>query len=352
MCVRSRLCQVFADMATSELLCLPSLPASSAINGNTTYVLQTRWLYTSQFNYTCGTYLLLTTCLPQTDRHTPTAGYSKGIRGLSSTDTLLVAVNMPLLAPTKGQKNAAKRTAKRQGAPATKEIPSSNVEYTIVGTIEPERLDTPDITITPTQDSAASTQDVTGSPSSGSSPGLSALPLESLGSFNHHFTFAAPTGVATLGEPSNITDISNHIYASSSSKDVEGVEGQRPASLGFSEAFVEDLRNPTFLTAAVSTRAFEEALSRKSDVTESSIFTRLHDATTTTASAPVFIERAGTNVEKKPEVAFDCANQERALVQYCTLKQLVLLWTTKWIRVSMRPAPIFHLRVNFLIGCS
>ena len=232
---------------------------------------------------------------------------------------------MPLLAPTKGQKNAAKRAAKRQGAPATKEIPSSNVEYNIVGTIEPERLDTPDITFTPTQDSAASTQDVSGSPSSGSSPVLSALPLESLGSFNHHSTFAAPTGVATFGEPSNITDISNHKYASSSSKDVEGVEGQRPASLGFSEAFVEDLRNPTFLTAAVSTRAFEEALSRKSDVTESSIFTRLHDATTTTASAPVFIERAGTNVEKKPEVAFDCANQERALVRYCTLKTISLV---------------------------
>ncbi|KAI4711667.1 hypothetical protein J4E89_003108 [Alternaria sp. Ai002NY15] len=245
---------------------------------------------------------------------------------------------MPLLPLTKGQKKAAKRAAKKLGASDTKEAPSSNVKYTLVGTIEPERFDTPAIPFVPTKDSATSTRDVivstsqhsslmsprdfdaapsistalqqlppsstdvTGFQSSGSSPTLSSLPLESLGSFNDSFTFTAPTSVATFGECSNTTDVSNHECGSSSSKDVGDVENKGPTSLAFSKAFVEDLRSPTFTTTAASTRAFEEALSRKSDVTGSSIFTRLQDATTVNAPAPVFVERAGTNVEKNPLV--------------------------------------------------
>ncbi|KAI4697085.1 uncharacterized protein J4E84_000210 [Alternaria hordeiaustralica] len=268
---------------------------------------------------------------------------------------------MPLLPLTKGQKKAAKRAVKKQSASATKEAPLSNVEYALVNTIEPERLDLPAIAFTPTQESATSTRnvavshpehyslmsyenivaasslptasqqlppsstDVTGSQSSGLLPTLSALPLESLGSFNDTFTFAAPTSVVTFGKSSNVTDVSKHEYASSLSQDVEDIEDEGPTSLAFSKAFVEDLRSPTFTTAAASTRAFEEALSRNSDVTESSIFTRLRDATTATTSGPAFIECAGTNVEKKPEVSSDCANQERALVRYCTLKTISLV---------------------------
>ena len=268
---------------------------------------------------------------------------------------------MPLLPLTKGQKKAAKRAAKRQGVSATREIPSRNVEYRIVDDIEPERLGTPAIPITPTQDSAISTRDVAlsipqhsspvssatvitarstsnlsqqislpntdlpGSQSSSPLPSLSALPLESLGSFNDSFTFTASSGVATTGERSNITDIPNYECVSSFSKDVGDVENKGPTSLAFSEAFVEEIRSPTFTTTAASTRAFEEALSRKSDVTGSSIFTRLQDATTVNAPAPVFVERAGTNVEKNPEVSSSHANQERALVRYCTLKAISLV---------------------------
>ncbi|KAI4618100.1 uncharacterized protein J4E87_008110 [Alternaria ethzedia] len=271
---------------------------------------------------------------------------------------------MPLLPLTKGQKKAAKRAAKRQGVSATREIPSRNVEYRIVDDIEPERLGTPAIPITPTQDSAISTRDValsipqhsspvssatvitarstsnlsqqislpnTGLPGSQSSsplPSLSALPLESLGSFNDSFTFTASSGVATTGERSNITDIPNHECVSSFSKDVGDVENKGPTSLAFSEAFVEDLRSPTFTTTAASTRAFEEALSRKSDVTGSSIFTRLQDATTAIAPEPVYENEfplTDTDMEKKPEVSLDYANLERALVPYCRLKPLSLI---------------------------
>ncbi|KAI4686815.1 hypothetical protein J4E81_008476 [Alternaria sp. BMP 2799] len=270
---------------------------------------------------------------------------------------------MPLLAPTKGQKKAAKRAAKRQGAPATEEVPSNNVEYTMVGTIEPERFDTPAIPFVPTQDSATSTRNVSvstpqhsslmssedidaapsisaasqqlspsltvvpGSQSSGPSPALSALPLESLGSFNHGFTFTAPTRVATFGERSNTTDVSNHECASSSYKDVVDAENKGPTSLAFSEAFVEDLRSPTFTTAAASTRAFEEALSRKSDVTESSIFTRLEDATIDNGAAPVYRYKfppTAADMERKPEVSSDCANHEWALVPYYRPRPLSL----------------------------
>ncbi|KAI4943998.1 hypothetical protein J4E91_009146 [Alternaria rosae] len=65
-----------------------------------------------------------------------------------------------VLTPTKGQKKAAKRAAKKRGASATKENPSSSVEYALMGTIKPLQLDTPAIPFTPTQDSATSTRDV------------------------------------------------------------------------------------------------------------------------------------------------------------------------------------------------
>ncbi|KAI4623215.1 hypothetical protein J4E83_004607 [Alternaria metachromatica] len=268
---------------------------------------------------------------------------------------------MPLLPLTKGQKKAAKRAAKKQGASATKEAPSSNVKYRLVDTIEPERFDTPAIPFVPTQDGATSTRnvgvstpqhsslmssedidaasststalqqlpssstDVARFQSSGPSPTLSALPLESLGSFNDSFTFTAPTGVATFGERSNITDVSNHEYGFSSPQIVGDIEDESPTSLAFSEAFVEDPRNPTFMTAAASTGAFEEVLSQTSDTTKSSTFTRLQDTTTTTASAPALVDRAVTDVEKKLEVSSDYANQERALVRYCTLKTISLV---------------------------
>ncbi|KAI4930286.1 hypothetical protein J4E85_004912 [Alternaria conjuncta] len=270
---------------------------------------------------------------------------------------------MPLLPLTKGQKKAAKRAAKKQSASATKEAPSSNVEYALVNTIEPERLDLPAIAFTPTQESATSTRnvavshpehyslmsyedivaapslptasqqlppsstDVTGSQSSGLLPTLSALPLESLGSFNDTFTFAAPTGVVTFGKSYNVTDVSKHEYASSLSQDVEDIEDEGPTSLAFSKAFVEDLRSPTFTTAAASTRAFEEALSRNSDVTDSSIFTRLEDATIDNGAAHVYrYKRPSTAAdnERKPEVSSDCANHERALVPYYRPRQLSL----------------------------
>ena len=235
------------------------------------------------------------------------------------------------------------------------------MEYTIVGTIEPERLDTPDITFTPTQDCATSTQgdtlstpqhssfissgdldtapfisnvleqlppsstDVARSQSSGPSPTLSALPLESLGSFNNSFTFTSSTGVATFGERSNTADVCNHEYGYSFPQDFEDIEDYIPTPMAFSEAFVQELGSPTFTTAAASSKAFEEALSRNLDVTDSSIFTRLQDTTTATASAPVFIEHTDTNVEKKPGVSCDYANQQRALVRYCTLKTVSLV---------------------------
>ncbi|KAI4643684.1 hypothetical protein J4E93_006696 [Alternaria ventricosa] len=270
---------------------------------------------------------------------------------------------MPLLAPTKGQKNAAKRAAKRQGASATKEAPSGKVEYAIVGNIEPERLDLPAIAFTPTQESATSTrnvavsllehysltsyEDIVAAPSipttsqqvpqpntdlprsqsSGSPPTLSTLPLESLGSFSDSFTFTAPTGIGKFGERSNTADFSDHEYASSFSKDVEDFAYKSPTSLGFSEASVEDLRSPTFTTAAASTRAFEAALSRTSGTIESSISTWLGDATTANAPASVCEDDfpcPAADIWKQPEVSSDYANREQALVPYCRLKPLTV----------------------------
>jgi len=268
---------------------------------------------------------------------------------------------MPVLAPTKGQKKAAKRAAKRQGASATRDVPSNNVEYTIVGTIEPERFGTPVIPFIPTQDSATSTQadavsipehynltssenilaarsmptisqqvppsktDLPGSQSSGPSPTLSALPLESLGSFNDSFTFTAPTGVATFGERSNITDVFNHEYGSSFPQDLEDIEDENSTPLAFSEAFVKELGSPTFTTAAASSKAFEEALSRKPDATGASIFTRLEDATIADAPAPVYTSKfpfTAADNQKKTKVPSEDTHQERALVPYYTPKQI------------------------------
>ncbi|KAI4928083.1 uncharacterized protein J4E92_005565 [Alternaria infectoria] len=270
---------------------------------------------------------------------------------------------MPLPPLTKGQKKAAKRAAKKQGASATKEAPSSNVKYTLVGTIEPERFDTPAISFLPTQDSATSTRDVivptsqhsslmspgnfdaapsistalqqlpplstdvTGSRSSGPSPALSALPLESLGSFNDSFTFKAPTGVATFGERSNVTEVSNHEYGSSFPQIVEDIEDEGPTSLAFSEAFVKELGSPTFTTAAASSKAFKEALSQKSEATESSIFTRLEDATIDNGVALVYRHKfpsTAADIERKPEVSSACANHEWALVPYYRPRPLSL----------------------------
>ncbi|KAI4657351.1 uncharacterized protein J4E79_007424 [Alternaria viburni] len=270
---------------------------------------------------------------------------------------------MPLLAPTKGQKKAAKRAARKQGSSATKEAPSSNVKYALVGTVEPERFDTPPSRLIPTQDSATSPRDVavsthqhsslmssedidaasptstalqqlppsstdvTGFQSSGSLPTLSPLPLESLGSFNDSFTFTAPTGVATFGERSNITDVFNHEYGTSLPQDVEDIDDNSSTSVAFSEAFVKELGSPTFTTAAAPSKAFKEVLSQKSDATESSIFTRLEDATIDNGTVPVYryeFPLIATDVENKPEVSLDYANKERALVPYCTPKPLSL----------------------------
>ncbi|KAI4667870.1 uncharacterized protein J4E78_001689 [Alternaria triticimaculans] len=268
---------------------------------------------------------------------------------------------MPLLALTKGQKKAAKRAAKRQGASATKEVAPSNVEYTLVDTIEPERFDAPAIPLIPTQDSATSTRDdgvstpqpssfmssedidaasststalqqlppsstdVTGCQSSGPSPTLSALPLESLGSFNDSFTFEARTGVATFGERSNITDVFNNEYGSSFPQDVEDIEDESPTLLAFSEAFVKELGSPTFTTAAASSKAFEEALSRKPDATGASIFTRLEDATIDDAPASVCTSKfpfTAADIQKKTKAPSEDTHQERALVPYYTPKQI------------------------------
>ncbi|KAI4681167.1 uncharacterized protein J4E88_005674 [Alternaria novae-zelandiae] len=270
---------------------------------------------------------------------------------------------MPLLAPTKGQKKAAKRAARKQGSSATKEAPSSNVKYALVGTVEPERFDTPPSRLIPTQDSATSPRDVavsthqhsslmssedidaasptstalqqlppsstdvTGFQSSGSLPTLSPLPLESLGSFNDSFTFTAPTGVATFGERSNITDVFNHEYGTSLPQDVEDIDDNSSTSVAFSEAFVKELGSPTFTTAAASSKAFKEVLSQKSDATESSIFTRLEDATIDNGAAPVYrykLPSTAADIERKPELSSDCANHEWALVPYYRSRPLSL----------------------------
>ena len=270
---------------------------------------------------------------------------------------------MPLLAPTKGQKKAAKRAARKQGSSATKEAPSSNVKYALVGTVEPERFDTPPSRLIPTQDSATSPRDVavsthqhsslmssedidaasptstalqqlppsstdvTGFQSSGSLPTLSPLPLESLGSFNDSFTFTAPTGVATFGERSNITDVFNHEYGTSLPQDVEDIDDNSSTSVAFSEAFVKELGSPTFTTAAASSKAFKEVLSQKSDATESSIFTRLEDATIVNGAAPVYrykLPSTAADIERKPELSSDCANHEWALVPYYRSRPLSL----------------------------
>jgi len=317
-------------------------------------------LYTSRFNYTCGAYPSHNIRLSRTDRPAHTVEHFKGIRGLF-TNTRPTAASMPLLPLTKGLKKAAKRAAKKQGASATKEAPPSNVKYTLVGTIEPERFDTPAIPFVPTQDSATSTRNVIVSTSQHSSlmspgdfdaapsisttlqqvppsstdvaqsqssvppPTLSALPLESLGSFNDSFTFTAPTGVATFGERSNTIDVFNHECGSSFPQDVEDIEYEGPTSLAFSEAFVKELGSPTFTTAAASSKAFKEALSQKSDATESSIFTRLGDATTANAPAPVYTSKfpfTAADSQKKTKVPSEDTHQERALVPYYTPQQI------------------------------
>jgi hypothetical protein len=153
---------------------------------------------------------------------------------------------MPVLALTKGQKKAAKRAAKKQGLLAAEKVASSNVEYTVVGTIKPGRLEKPAIPPISTHDSTPSIPTLatfahqrlvsvtpnaiaTASPiptvsrqvpplyesislaqSAGSPPTLSALPLESLGSFDPGFTFGAFTRVSRFHERSEFFDASNH----------------------------------------------------------------------------------------------------------------------------------------------
>lgn len=308
-----------------------------------------------RFSVHLHTYVPHTTRLPRPDRHTPTAGYYSRIRE-PHPQTHPIALSMSLLAPTKGQKKAAKRAAKKRGASATKENPSSSVEYALVGTIKPEQLDTPAIPFTPTQDSAISTRDVAvftpqhfslmsseaivaapfisiasqqlsssstdilGSQSSGPSPMLSALPLESLGSFNRDFTFSSPTGVTEFCECSTIANFSNYEGVCSSPEDTKNIEDRNPTSLAFSEVFVNELSSPVVMIAAVPGEAFKETLSRTSDTTESSIFTRLKAASTDNAPAPVYISKypfTAADVKKELEVCPGYASHVWTLVPYC-----------------------------------
>jgi hypothetical protein len=251
---------------------------------------------------------------------------------------------MPLLALSKGQKKAAKRKARKQSSLAAAELPSSTAEYTLVGTIKPERLESPAIpiiqsseitrsaptgsgsdpqcfssappnpTTTPRpQQLCSSNMDVSRIKSPYPSPTPFMRPLESLGSFDRGFAIATPLCDPSFCEHSEFSDVSNGEHTSSVPESAGGTHDEEPTSLAFSQKFVDELSIPTFTTPAASSKAFEEALSRNCENKKSSIFTRLRATTVPGASEPVYSS-------KSPFTTVNAENERREFSEYALKK--------------------------------
>jgi hypothetical protein len=259
---------------------------------------------------------------------------------------------MPLLALSNGQKKAAKRKARKQSSLAAAELPSSTSEYTLVGTVKLERLETPAIPLIQSYDSTRSApngsisapQCFSSAPPDPTTAGLQQLlpsntdmfrvqspdpsptsstrSLESLDSFDRGFAISTSLCVPSLCEHSEFSGVSNGEHTSSVPESAGGIHDEEPTPLAFSQNFVDELSIPTFTTAAASSKAFEEALSRNSESKESSIFTRLRAMTAPSASEPVYSSKSPlTTVNAKNERRdfSEYALEKYGLVKYCGL---------------------------------
>jgi hypothetical protein len=224
---------------------------------------------------------------------------------------------MLVLAPTKRQKNAARRAAKKQAALAFEKAPPSGVEYTLVGIISPEQFETSDIScnsaalsltimdfkrprfnsglpIAPTIANPALTVSQAlwpqknisfGFETPSTSPSLTALSMESLDNFDDSFTFETPTPTLSGAKAPGFFAIP------SCRKSIDDIHRTRTTSLTFSEKFVDELSRSNFTTAEASSQAFEEALSQIYDTPELTIFTRLRPAESFKAPSSVYIPK-------------------------------------------------------------